>query len=391
MADSGHGDYTAQSDTPLPTEGGLKRKRELAVDPREDDKNGDWGYVTGDTNQVENSQGKAGASINAKALEGKPPEDLSFLMHALYGMDQYPNYLLKWPHASIEKLATMLQAKASEARSAAAAVLARQAFVDGYTPLHPELRSPDKSVLAPTARAALSALKTGDGSAARAALSIAQEADGIFSFELLTPECCDMVRSEIENFLVYRTQYIKQHGLPSGTVRERLMLAELGLTPLSDYLFTAVAQPLCRVLFSGTISELDSAHAYTVGYGPAERAGENVTRKALIPHVDDSEITLNVCLQDGFVGGGLVFHGRRTPATIDPHELPNRDEYSYTHRLGRAVLHLGNHFHEVADVSAGARHVLIVWMRSWKAYRGSHCPCCMKFRRENCVCGPAWN
>ena len=46
-----------------------------------------------------------------------------------------------------------------------------------------------------------------------------------------------------------------------------------------------------------------------MGYAPNERPSKNLIRNALIPHSDDSEITLNVCLSEGYTGGELNFHG----------------------------------------------------------------------------------
>lgn len=169
------------------------------------------------------------------------------------------------------------------------------------------------------------------------------------------------------------------------------MLTYMGLDPLAEFIFEEVAKPLSAVLYKGLVGQLDSFHGYTVGYGPVERANANITRKALIPHVDDSEVTFNCCLSGDFEGGGLFFHGLRTGETQDPQKLPTPSEYCYRHKLGRAILHLGQHFHEVAEVSAGQRHVLIIWMRGMKTYRANRCPCCLKHRREECVCAPAWN
>lgn len=119
---------------------------------------------------------------------------------------------------------------------------------------------------------------------------------------------------------------------------------------------------------------------------------KNVTRNALIPHTDDAEVTLNVCLADGFTGGALRFHGKRDDSRVfGPSEIPEPHQFDYVHTLGRALFHLGAHFHEVRDVSDGHRHVLICWFKSWAAYRASHCPCCLKFRRDVCVCSPSWN
>jgi len=155
-----------------------------------------------------------------------------------------------------------------------------------------------------------------------------------------------------------------------------------------------VLKPLSRELYPETqFGNLDSVHGYTVGYASAPVEGENLTRRALIPHTDDAEVTFNVCLTSGFEGGGLQFHGLRSDgATVSPHVLPHRNEFLYGHRLGRAIVHRGGHFHEVLPVTGGKRHVLILWAKSWETYRASNCPCCLKFNREaKCVCGPLWN
>ena len=65
-----------------------------------------------------------------------------------------------------------------------------------------------------------------------------------------------------------------------------------------------------------------------------------------------------------------------------------RIEYSYKHRLGRCVLHLGKQVHSVSSVSKGERHVLIMWCRSIRNQRAIQCPCCREFNRKMCVCVP---
>jgi len=214
----------------------------------------------------------------------------------------------------------------------------------------------------------------------------------VFSFPLLREDFCRDVAEECAHYLAFREAWVAARGgeAPPGTLRERLTVAEVGLGALEGFLLETLG-PLIRRLFPGPVGAVDHAHAYTVGYGAAEDAARNVTRRALIPHTDDAEVTLNVCLGAQFAGGRLKFHGLRTPATVHPMDLPREDELAYAHELGRAVLHRGAHFHEVEDVTSGARHVLICWFKSWAAYRASHCPCCLKFRRDVCVCSPSWN
>lgn len=136
----------------------------------------------------------------------------------------------------------------------------------------------------------------------------------------------------------------------------------------------------------------------------------NVTRSALVPHTDDSEVTLNVCLGTQsqrqcsvslhalpagagrrFAGGQLVMRGLRG----EPHEVPapcarpararmsvadtcaqpqGEHEARLQPRPGHAVLHLGQHLHEVTPVTRGQRFALIMWCRS-SAFRSKWASC----------------
>ena len=113
-------------------------------------------------------------------------------------------------------------------------------------------------------------------------------------------------------------------------------------------------------------------------------ASSLLSRVALLPHTDDSEVTLNVSLGREFEGGALRLRGLRCAAG------EGRVQVDIAPTAGRAVLHLGQHLHEVTAVTAGERYALIMWMRS-RAYRAATCPCCMTFRRERCICAPSWN
>ena len=95
-------------------------------------------------------------------------------------------------------------------------------------------------------------------------------------------------------------------------------------------------------------------------------------------------MTLNVSLGREFQGGVLRLKGLRSAAgegQLQADIVPS---------AGRAVLHLGQHLHEVTDVTAGERFSLSMWMRS-RAFRAATCPCCMTFRRQRCICAPSWN
>jgi hypothetical protein len=120
-----------------------------------------------------------------------------------------------------------------------------------------------------------------------------------------------------------------------------------------------------------------------------------LTRRGLVPHTDDSEVTLNVCLGTDFKGGQLVLRGLRNSAGEGSAEVV------LDVKPGRAVLHLGQHLHEVTPVTAGERYALIQWARD-SSYRARTCPCCLINRRnvgarrggggdDTCICDAAFN
>jgi predicted 2-oxoglutarate/Fe(II)-dependent dioxygenase YbiX len=69
---------------------------------------------------------------------------------------------------------------------------------------------------------------------------------------------------------------------------------------------------------------------------------------------------MNIGLGCEFEGGELAFHGVRGTQA----EGERDDSFRYTPTLGRALIHLGRHLHEVLPVTSGDRHQLIMWARA---------------------------
>ena len=81
-------------------------------------------------------------------------------------------------------------------------------------------------------------------------------------------------------------------------------------------------------------------------------------------HVDNSDVTFNVCLGKEFTGAGLAFCGYMgEPAH-------RRLSYTYVHRKGYCVVHLGRRRHGADDIRSGERMNLIIWNHNL-AYRAS--------------------
>lgn len=158
------------------------------------------------------------------------------------------------------------------------------------------------------------------------------------------------------------------------------------LSWVNNLLFHLVLKPLSRELFLPTESmeDLDWRHGYMVGYSnqPSKRYG--TTRNFLIPHTDDSEVTLNIGMgDDDFEGGSLQFWNLR--GSVNEGKFVGE----FAPEMGIGLIHAGRHLHEVKPVTKGNRYALIVWARSWRGVRKRTCPCCWIHRRsmnERCLC-----
>ena len=118
-------------------------------------------------------------------------------------------------------------------------------------------------------------------------------------------------------------------------------------------------RPLVAGLFPGG-EGLDGAHEAVVEYG---LAGD----QDLGFHVDDSEVTVNLCLRNTAVGSELYFQGRRCANHRQDPVRPG-EEVVVGHQPGVALIHAGSHRHGVYGISQGARRNLILWSSS-SAYR----------------------
>ncbi|KAI3714373.1 hypothetical protein L1987_72972 [Smallanthus sonchifolius] len=101
---------------------------------------------------------------------------------------------------------------------------------------------------------------------------------------------------------------------------------------------------------------LDSHHGFVIQYG-FNRDIE------LGLHVDDSEVTLNVCLGKQFSGGELYFRGVRCDKHMSAEALPE-EIFEYSHIPGHAIIHRGRHRRGARATTAAQRINLLLWCRS---------------------------
>ncbi|KAJ0038677.1 hypothetical protein Pint_22162 [Pistacia integerrima] len=186
---------------------------------------------------------------------------------------------------------------------------------------------------------------------------ISEPTPGIYTFEMVQPRFCEMLLSEVESFerWVHETKFKIMR--PNTMNKFGAVLDDFGLETMLDKLMNDFIRPMSKVLFPEVGgSTLDSHHGFVVEYG-MDRDVE------LGFHVDDSEVSLNVCLGKEFSGGELFFRGVRCDHHVNSETQPE-EILDYSHVPGRAVLHRGRHRHGARATTSGWRVNLLLWCRS---------------------------
>ncbi|KAF7029515.1 hypothetical protein CFC21_041240 [Triticum aestivum] len=230
----------------------------------------------------------------------------------------------------------------------------RQKIVHLYKPLHQELYSMHPSAFfLPTF---LEAVRTNTEESIASIMT--EPIAGVFSFAMLQPNFCDMLLEEVENFEKWVHAMKFKIMRPNTMNKYGAVLDDFGLEAMLNQFMEEFIAPISKVFYpevgGGT---LDSHHAFVVEYGK-DRDVE------LGFHVDDSEVTLNVCLGKQFSGGELYFRGIRCENHVNS-ETQHEEMYDYSHVPGRAVLHRGRHRHGARPTSSGLRMNLLLWCRRY--------------------------
>ncbi|KAJ8448598.1 hypothetical protein Cgig2_010485 [Carnegiea gigantea] len=190
---------------------------------------------------------------------------------------------------------------------------------------------------------------------------------GIFVFEMLQPEFCRLLLEEVEHFekWVHDKGFIIMH--PNLMSKYGVVLDDFGLETMLDKLMCDFVRPISKVFFSDVGgSTLDSHHGFVVEYGIDKDVNLGF-------HVDDAEVTLNICLGKQFSGGELFFRGVRITINGPSRYIKQfnvsvnqRDEeiFDYSQVPGQAILHHGRHRHGARATTDGNRINLVLWCRS---------------------------
>ncbi|XP_030476410.1 2-oxoglutarate and iron-dependent oxygenase domain-containing protein CP2-like isoform X2 [Syzygium oleosum] len=229
----------------------------------------------------------------------------------------------------------------------------RQKILANYKPLHRELYTMHAaSFFVPSF---LRALKENTEESFRSIIT--EPSPGIYVFEMLQSRARAMLLSEVENFerWVHDTNFRIMR--PNTMNKYGVVLDDFGLENMLARMMDEFVRPIARVFYPEVGgATLDSHHGFVVEYG-MDRDVE------LGFHVDDSEVTLNVCLGEQFLGGELFFRGVRCDKHVNSETQPE-ESFDYDHLPGHAVLHRGRHRHGARATTSGHRANLIMWCRS---------------------------
>jgi hypothetical protein len=384
-----------------------------------------------------------------------PVRHRSHFLHAMEGLDRYPNYLSRWKEGDMDRLETALREKLSQVRDQRSQVMRQrdemQQILHLYLQQNPQwnkfVQIPatweeiQSNILDPRASKVIFRSKFFQSTRGESTISVQDVLQGktpvnldtallqdlmdeemfdTYSLPLLSPEFCYKLHRFVSAFSI--------HVLDSSLFQQSLTLNihkdldNMGMGWLNDLIFQLVVRPISCHLYKETELEggdLDWRQGFIASYSADPT--QSKPRQRLVPHTDDSEvswnqkllcktsqkhgfpyliflsplkITLNVCLGDKFEGGDIRFWGLR-----GENVKGNKILGEYQPEVGRAIIHSGRHLHEVTTVTAGDRFALILWTRSWKCARKEVCPCCWLNRRrgsaggsaDSCVCGPRWN
>ncbi|KAK4773391.1 hypothetical protein SAY87_028410 [Trapa incisa] len=197
-------------------------------------------------------------------------------------------------------------------------------IISNYQPLHRDIYT-----ILPSSFFVPSFLKAINENTEESFRSIMSEpTPGIFTFEMFQPRFCELILSEVENFEKWVNEVKFRIMRPNIMNKYGAVLDDFGFEAMLDKLMEGFIRPISK------------------GF-----------------HVDDSEVTLNVCLGKQFSGGELFFRGTRCDRHVNSGSQ-SEEIFDYVHVPGRAVLHRGCHRHGARSTTAGHRINLLLWCRS---------------------------
>ena len=203
---------------------------------------------------------------------------------------------------------------------------------------------------------------------------------GIYGLKVFTHSWCRRLIRELDQLQVWASENNVKIRRPNSMNKRGVILGDLcGFGAFFDELVKFYITPIAKILFPLILADkmdvLDSNHTFTVEY--ISGGGEGDTKLGF--HVDDAEITINICLGEEFKRGNVYFHGQRCDKHLDIRPFNERYKSSndsgdedelvsevteFEHVIGEGIIHAGKNRHGARPVMHGRRTNLIIWCRS---------------------------
>lgn len=185
---------------------------------------------------------------------------------------------------------------------------------------------------------------------------------GIYVFDFLPQDFCNKILEEITHFEKWCEANGEKVHRPNSMNAYGAIFDDFGFEHCLEQLVAQVMNVFSAIAYPHIGATLDHHHGFEVAY----QIGKD---EDLDLHVDDSEVTLNVCLGKEFTAGELAFAGVRcNHHQSTTHPLPH-ETIQLQHKVGQACLHLGRTRHAAMSISSGERYNFILWCRSSKFRR----------------------
>ncbi|XP_071683318.1 2-oxoglutarate and iron-dependent oxygenase domain-containing protein CP2-like [Lolium perenne] len=159
---------------------------------------------------------------------------------------------------------------------------------------------------------------------------IHEPAPKVYTFPMFRPAFCEMLMNEVENFQNWAHREKQEINDPNNFHKPSrgTTISDIGMKGMLDDLMKKFISPISKVLFPEVGGRsLDSQHSYVVSYGGDDGGGRpgcsyDGYDNGLDIHVEDSHITLNVCLGKQFTHGQMLFVGSRCGTHVNSEAQP---------------------------------------------------------------------
>ena len=287
---------------------------------------------------VNNGSVKTTKEINEKKLNNdSAPPQLSNMLHSTFGMDHYPNYLFRWNLTDLSALENQIKSQLKQVQSAKqrmAQILELSKSFKG--PLDTRNLNSDqkmKLIKGMLHKKLLPFIEYDDDGQNISfkwdwnmiSALLAEETDSVYSFPLFDSAFCDQLlqHTQLYHKFMQTVNKINNNGAEFVLSARRSVLDFINLDWFNDFLLNEVINPITKRLyqkelfFNCSTSQnqfvkktrlLDWRHGYIIGYKAEKDLFDDIyddddddepsiyQRSGLIKHSDDSEITLNCCL-----------------------------------------------------------------------------------------------